>query len=188
MFRRWLFVFILALIFFYTTIAFISSQVTFPLITRSNVLNPKFYDYAGITHAHSIFSTGSGTIEEIAKYANIAHCQFVIVTDLNPNQKLKLIEGYRDDVLVIWGGEYSYLGGHLLAYNLPEAQTFKGPGQAQLFFNDLLSQDPRPASKGFAIAAHPFLPDHGWGNLKIKGLSGLEVLNLDSIWRSQIAK
>jgi len=185
--KRWVFFVLFLFVIFYTTLTFISSQVTFPLISSlSSVSKLKYYDYSGVTHVHSKLSTGSGTIDEIAQAASLANCDFLILTDLNVGQKPEFVEGYKDDVAVIWAGEFSYLGGHLLAYDLPETESFKGLGQAQIIFNDLLHQKPRPSSQGFLIASHPNLPQHTWGNLNDSGLTGMEVINLDSLWRDEI--
>lgn len=185
--KRFIFIFFIFGIFFLTTVFFIGSQVSFPLIpAASQALNPKFYDYSGVTHVHSALSTGSGSIEEIARAAARADSDFVIITDLNPTEKKDEAEGYHEDVLVIWGAEYSYLNGHLLAYDLKESSSFKGLGQAQMMFNELLSQKPRPASEGFLVAPHPFLPHHSWENLEAPGLKGMEVLNLNDLWRTVV--
>jgi hypothetical protein len=183
--KRWFFIVFILGIFFFTTIALISSHVSFPLILPTGkILNSRFYDYSGITHVHSALSTGSGTVSAITKAAAVTGCNFLILTDLNPLNDGHSIDGYHDDVLVIWAGEYSYLGGHLLSYDIPEARKFNGPGQAQIFFNDYLEK--KPTTSGFVIAAHPFLPQHSWENLKLSGLRGMEVLNLESLWHSEI--
>jgi hypothetical protein len=122
----------------------------------------------------------------LVRAANLTGCAFIIVTDLNPTYDFEEIEGYRNDVLIIGAGEYSFLTGHLLAYDLREARGFKGPGQNQIFFNDLLEKKLRPIKNGFVIAAHPFLQQHSWGNLNQPGLTGMEVLNLDSLWHGEI--
>jgi hypothetical protein len=187
--KRWLFIFIFMSVFFFTAIAFIASEVTFPLIHSTGItLNQKYYDYAGISHAHSSASTGSGSFEEITRAANKAGCKFIVFTDLNPTNLSSEAKGYSDDVLAIWGAEYSYLGGHILAYGLPESNTLVGLGQTQLFFNDLLHQKTRKPDRGFVIAAHPFLPEHSWESLQDPGLTGMEVLNLEEIWRTAVSK
>jgi hypothetical protein len=187
--KRWFFTIFLLFTFIFTIIGILSSQVSFPLILPTNkVRNGKFYDYSGITHAHTLLSTGSGTVLSLAKAAALAHCNFLIVTDLNPYQKKDNDEGYHNEVLVIEAGEYSYLTGHLLAYDLPEAKRFKGAGQTQIFFNDLLDKKKRNYKDGFLIAAHPFLPQHSWENIESPGLDGMEVINLDSIWHRNISR
>ncbi len=189
--KRWFFSISLLGIFFFTAVAFISWQIRFPLVKSAPVgLNPKFYDYAGITHVHSNLSTGSGTIEDITRAASKARCNFAIVTDLNTVPKNSADAGYRDDVLVILASEYSYLGGHLLTYGFPNSSSpfGLGMGQAQVIFNELLQQNPRPLKEGFLVAAHPFLPRHSWDNLQNSGLTGIEILNIDSIWRTALAQ
>jgi hypothetical protein len=185
--KRWIFTFFIFGIFFFTTVAFVSWQISFPLIPPSSQgLNPKFYDYAGITHVHSNRSTGSGSIIEIAKAAARANCQFVIVTDLNFTGKQNAPEGYHDDVMIILASEYSYMSGHLLTYGFKDSASFKGLGQAQIMFNEYLSQKPRSPSEGILVAPHPFLDHHRFENLDAPGLSGMEIINLNSIWRNEI--
>src|ERR1700677_1058466 len=104
--KRWLTIFFVTAIFFFTGIAFFSSQVTFPLVTQSpQTVGTKFYDYAGITHVHSILSTGSCHFKNIISSASKAHCSFLFFPDLNAQKIPSNIEGYRDDVLVVWAGE-----------------------------------------------------------------------------------
>jgi hypothetical protein len=185
--KRWIFIFFVLGVFFFTILAILTSQVRFPIILPTGkVLASKFYDYAGITHVHSASSTGSGSINDLIKAASITGCSFLIVTDLNPSYDPEKIEGYRNEVLIAGAGEYSYLTGHLLAYDLKESKSFKGPGQSQIFFNDLLEKKARPIKNGFVVAAHPFLPQHSWDNLYAPGLTGMEVLNLDSLWHGEI--
>src|SRR4051794_32971634 len=105
--KRWLFVFSLIGLFFFITVAFVSSQIGFPLIAPvSPGISHRYYDYSGITHVHSRLSTGSGSLNDITRVAYKAGCNFLIVTDLNQVVRPQNIEGYRDEVLVIWGGEY----------------------------------------------------------------------------------
>jgi hypothetical protein len=194
--KKWPFIISLLVIFGYTTVGFIGSRMRFPLLNRTDIGHMKrYYDYAGVTHAHSVLSTGLGEIDEIVLAANKARCDFLILTDLNITERPENIEGYRDDVLLIWGGEFSFLGGHVLAYGLPEKLPFTGLGEAQLYFNDRLVQgDPVVAGaklqaekpSEFFVAAHPYLAQHFWQTLDFNGLSGMEVLNLNSMWQDSL--
>lgn len=187
--KRWFVGFLLLSIFVYTAIAFLAYGVTFPLISPAKkYLSNRFYDYSGITHVHSKLSTGSGTIAEIALSAKKARCQFVILTDLNAMTKLAEAEGYMNDILMISGGEHTYLGGHLLVYNLANPEILKSIGQNQILFNDWLHQAKKEKKGGFLVAAHPFLPHKNMDALNLPGLQGMEVLNLDSIWNDQWAR
>ena len=184
--RRLFFITVLTIIFLYTLLGFISYQINFPLIPQSySFTGNKFYDYAGITHAQTNLSTGSGSIPELSQAAAQAGCQFLVITDLNLIEKPSEAEGYKNDVLVMLGGKFSFLGGHLLVYNFKGPWPFKGMGQSQIYFNDLL-QNAKP-SPSILVAAHPFLPRHSWENLSLPGLDGMEILNLDSIWHTALS-
>lgn len=50
------------------------------------------FEYTGAIHVHSIFSDGSGDINEITQYANESGLDFVILTDHNTLRALH--EGY----------------------------------------------------------------------------------------------
>lgn len=178
------FIIFLVLIFLYTLLGFINYQINLPLITSARVIDTRFYDYAGITHIQTQLSTGSGTINEISNAAYKAQCSFLIVTDLNVLDDLSAFEGYKNDVLVIAGSKFSFLGGHLLVYNHKDPWPFKGLGQAQIYFNDLLQTS--SAKKPILVAAHPFLSKHSWDKLTYAGLSGMEVLNIDKLWQSEL--
>jgi hypothetical protein len=51
--------------------------------------------------------------------------------------------------------------------------------------DDALQQDSKHRSRGVLIAAHPLLEHREWENMNLPGLNGLEVVNIDSIWRQQ---
>jgi len=174
-------------VFIYTIFGFLAFRVSFPIVQASRVFDfkSKYYDYAGATNIHSRLSNGSGTLSEIILAASHAKNDFIIFTDLNRTARPEAVEGYRNDLLVIWGGEFSYLTGHLLAFNLPSLIPYSGAGQAQIYFNDLLSQKPTHDDV-VLIAAHPFLSDRLWPDLKYPGLDGLEVLNVTSVWREAL--
>jgi len=182
---KWLILTPCLLIFLYTVFGFFAFHMNFPILRPGPMRGPvKYYDYAGITHVHSRLSTGSGTLKEIIIAAAKASNEFLIFTDLNVTARPEAVEGYRENVLVIWAGEYSYLGGHLLAYDLPQPLPYSGAGQAQMYFADLLSQTTSEKSKTqtLLIAAHPFLPQQNFERLDLPGLGGLEVINLNSLW------
>lgn len=141
----------------------------------------RYFDYKGITHVHSILSTGSGSPSEIVRLAHELKFDFVIFTELNLYEHDQPIEGYFNNVLAMEGGEYSYLDSRLLYYNRPPHQPPTGKGQAQVFFADLLSQHPRPQETGFLVLAHPLHTRYPWTGEYPKGLDGIEVINLKRI-------
>lgn len=187
--KRYLYVFGVFFFLVYTFIGFIAYQASFPIVSsKHGVLNNKFYDYAGITHVHTESSTGSGTLDEVISAAATTNCHFLVITDLNNGLDLEEVNGYRKNVLVIRGGEYSFLSGHILGYDLPDNTNLRGPGQNQIFFNERLNQKKENPGDGFLIAAHPFLPHQSWTDMSFPGLHGMEVLNLDSIWSYALEK
>jgi hypothetical protein len=149
---------------------------------------PGYYDYRGITHTHSILSTGSGTPTEIIDVANEMQLDFLFFTEVNPPDRATELEGYRGRLLVLTGGEYSYLDSRLMYYGAPETQPPQKMGQAQIYFADLLSQKSRSFDQGFVVLAHPLLTNSRWSGEYPEGLDGIEVLNLKSMletaWRS----
>src|SRR5579859_7085252 len=56
--------------------------------------------YPGALHMHSIYSDGSGTIEQIARAARLARLRWIIVTD-HDTLAGQAYEGWLEDVLVI---------------------------------------------------------------------------------------
>src|SRR5690606_30816665 len=74
------------------------------------IQNPEgLYDYKGLTHVHSKSSTGSGTHEEIIQAARQLGFDFLFFTEVNPVSQISGVEGYHQNLLVLSGGEYSYL-------------------------------------------------------------------------------
>lgn len=177
------FVFLPGLIFF-TTLVFISHQINFPLIPPMRpTLSKTFYDYSGITHVHSSLSTGSGDIPTIVEAAKTTNTQFVIITDLNPTSAKGFKEGYNENVLLMTGAEYGFSGGHLLSYGVNKERLDQGLGQNQILLSEQLSKPPSPNDPTFLIASHPFLDHSKWPDLNQPGLTGMEIINMESVWR-----
>ncbi len=143
-----------------------------------------FHDYAGVINVQTKESTGSGTFAEVTLAAQEAGLDFLFVTDVNrfdsPNKNL---EGYHANVLVFVDGEYSYLNSRLLNLGVSAERDLSGPGRAQVFFADQLSQRTRPAAQGMFVVAHPLRPKYLWVGDFPTGLDGIEVINLKSIWQ-----
>jgi hypothetical protein len=152
------------------------------LVPEINSLNPPgYYDYRGVTNVHSNASTGSGSYSEILQYAKNSKLDWIILTELNQPTRPGFIEGYFQDMLVLTGGEYSYLDSRLLYYgSRSNDEPPSGQSQTQVFFADILSQVQRP-QKDFVVLAHPYYARYTWkGDFPI-GLNGVEVINLKSI-------
>jgi hypothetical protein len=143
---------------------------------------PGYYDYRGVTHAHTLRSTGSGTPGEVIEAAKEAGLDYLILTDLNDFSQVPKTESYDGRLLVMVAGEYSYIDSHLLYYDAPADKPLSSIGQAQILFNDLLSQKTRSKDDGFLVLAHPFKMRYQWSGPYPEGLDGIEVINLMSIW------
>ncbi len=146
------------------------------------IQNPdNFYDYKGLTHVHSHASTGSGTYDEIIKSAQRLKFDYLFFTELNPDFHKTGAEGYHQNLLVLSGGEYSYLDSRLMYYNVAFSDPPVGKGKSQVFFADLLSQKNRAPDSGFVILAHPFLSKYLWSGPYPEGLNGIEIINLKRV-------
>ena len=55
-------------------------------------------ELTGAIHMHSVFSDGSGEVEEIARYAEEVGLDYLILTDHNTLRALK--EGMRDGIII----------------------------------------------------------------------------------------
>ncbi|MCC6278179.1 MAG: hypothetical protein IT289_09725 [Oligoflexia bacterium] len=172
--------------FLVTALTFVSYQATLPFISPPLPFEiRRFNHYSGVTHVHSQLSNGSGSIENIAKAAAIAQCDFVFVTDLNQTSPSPWEEGYQDGVLILKGQEFGHLNGHILAYGFSETEFLSGLGQTQMKIDDLLQQPRKVRGGGILIAAHPLLEHLQWQEPNLPGLDGMEILNADSLWRKK---
>ena len=102
------------------------------------------YRYMGAIHIHSIFSDGTGNIDEISRAAKKAGLDWIIITDHN---SLDIEEGYYNEVCVIKGEEISPLNdNHYLAIGIRECINSDNPAE---FVKEVKNQG------GFGFAAHP---------------------------------
>ena len=136
-----------------------------------------FVRVPGVVHVHTTHSDGAGTPERVARAARGAGLSFLVITDHNTDAARPL-SGYRDGVLVMVGAEISTHQGHLLGLGM-RPLTFPLGVDARNALDDVHHLG------GAAFAAHPTSPrdDLGWSGWALEGSWGLEVLNLDSLWR-----
>ena len=136
-----------------------------------------YYDYSGIIHCHSVYSDGSGTVEEIMEAANRAEAYFVILTD--HDERLALADGkegwYKRSLLLV-GEEPSTQAGHLLGLGIPDAVWRFGP-EPQEAIEDIKELG------GLAFIAHPYHPRNPWRDWTIRHHDGIEIFNGDTLWR-----
>ncbi len=136
-----------------------------------------YYDYSGIIHCHSVYSDGSGTVEEIMEAANRAAVDFLILTD--HAERLALADGkegwYKGSLLLV-GEELYTQAGHLLGLRIPDAVWKFGP-EPQEAVDDIKELG------GLAFIAHPYNPKNSWKEWTIKRYDGMEIINGDTLWR-----
>ncbi|NLC37984.1 MAG: CehA/McbA family metallohydrolase [Clostridia bacterium] len=144
------------------------------------------YEYIGNLHVHSLYSDGTGSMEEIASAAAKAGIDFVIVTDHGTLQALREgKEGWYKEVLILIGMEINRPCNHYLALNI----------EREIADN---SQDPRKvidavaSQQGLGFIAHPhekgsklvldgdFFP---WVDWEVDGYTGIEIWNYSSQFR-----
>ncbi len=131
----------------------------------------------GAAHVHTTLSDGAGAPEYVVQEGRAAGLSFLLITDHDTDAGRSL-RGYRDGMLVLAGTEISTHQGHLLGLGM---RPFSFP----------LARDARNALDdvkhlgGTAFVAHPASArdDLAWSGWELDGPWGLEVLNLDSLWR-----
>jgi hypothetical protein len=109
------------------------------------------HDLACVAHLHSTYSDGTGTVPEIARAAQHAGADVVLLTDHDTLEaKRRGEEGWYGPVLLLVGEEISPRGGnHYLAFGLDEHVRHKGkePGEICKAVRD---------GGGVGFAAHPW--------------------------------
>ncbi len=93
---------------------------------------PKYYDVKGILNLHSKAGLGSGSTDDIVSAAKKSNVDFVVITDVNIFGTADYFSGYKDNVLVLQGGRYSYLSSQLLYLpDTPSKLRFSGLGKPE---------------------------------------------------------
>jgi hypothetical protein len=150
-------------------------------LPRVNLMS--VYEYVGNPHAHTSYSTdGAGLHAEVAKAAEEAGLNFVIVTD--HNVWVDGCEQYYGSVLVLVGEEVHDVrrqpqGNHLLAYNAgTELTPFASDPQRLI--------DEAIRHGGTSYLAHPYdyssplgrhLHAAPWYDWDVRGFTGMEIWN-----------
>ncbi|HEU4322400.1 MAG TPA: CehA/McbA family metallohydrolase [Roseiflexaceae bacterium] len=149
--------------------------------------------YSGALHMHTIFSDGTGTIEEVAIAARAAGLEWIIVTD-HDTLDGRFYEGWHDNLLVIVDHEITPDRNHFLALDVDE-----------VIDNTLSPQDYVDAvyeRGGFGVIAHPdervandFKDIYRWDDWTVDGPRqregrsvGIELWNLMSDWGDRLTQ
>jgi hypothetical protein len=147
----------------------------------------------GALHMHTLFSDGTGTVEELALAARRAGLRWIIITD-HDTLEAAPSAGWMHDVLVIVGHEITPDHNHFLALNVNE-----------VIDNTLAPQDfvdAVYARGGFGIIAHPdeqvansFKDIYRWDDWSVDGPRqregkpvGIELWNLLSDWGEHLTQ
>jgi hypothetical protein len=157
-----------------------------------------YREYVGNLHTHSVYSDGTGTHEDIARAAEEAGLNFVIVTD--HNVRAEGVEGYHGRTLLLAGEELHNVrrqppGNHLLVYGAEQEMAPYAFGSAQTLIRTV------SARGGFCYIAHPVerssplgpdLDAIPWTDWPIQGVTGLEIWNYMSefkglLWSKPVA-
>jgi hypothetical protein len=149
------------------------------------------YEYIGALHMHSVFSDGSGKVDEIAGFADEVGLDFIVLTDHNTLRALK--EGYEK-----WYGKTLLLVGceindkenknHYLALNIKE--TYSTRISAKEYVRKIKEAGgigflAHPHEKRTHMAEHPPYP---WTEWDTKDFTGIEIWNHMSEWMENLTE
>jgi len=124
----------------------------------------------GVIHVHSVYSDGTGTVEEIARTADRQGLDFLILTDHNTlRSKAEGKEGRHDRTLVLIGDEISTAGGHYLALRVPREIPAREEAQ--------WTMEQVSAAGGLGFIPHPFWKKSPWKGPVDQGFTGIEIYN-----------
>ncbi|MBC8162778.1 MAG: PHP domain-containing protein [Roseiflexaceae bacterium] len=151
------------------------------------------YTYPGAIHMHTVFSDGSGTVDELVHAAREAGLRWIIITD-HDTLAGQPFEGWRKDVLVLIEHEITPSRNHFLALNVDQVVNNQLPPQQ--FVDEVYARG------GFGIIAHPdeqvksdFKDIYRWDDWQIDGPSardgrpvGIELWNAMSDWAEHLTQ
>ena len=129
--------------------------------------------YAGDNHSHSIYSDGSGTIEQNYASAQNKGLSFLTSTDHNTiNQQTDVYTYSTSTFLGLLGEEVTSSYGHSLAYNIDRLIDWRQSPQTMI--NDVISCK---GGTGLLYIAHPYYPGLEWDDHTVTNFTGIEVWN-----------
>lgn len=148
-------------------------------------------EYVGAVHMHSIFSDGSGKVEEIAKAASETGLDYIILTDHNTMRALdEGFEKWYDNTLLLVGCEINDKENknHYLALRINE--PFSTRMSAKSYVKQVND------AGGFGFIAHPLEkrthmeehPPYPWIDWDINDFTGIEIWNHMSEWMENLTE
>lgn len=146
-------------------------------------LGPTLYESVGALHMHSLYSDGTGTVPEIARFAGQKGLEWIIITD-HEHLKAKKNgeEGWYGKTAVLVGSELGDedLPNHYLAFGIDKVPDQSDP---------VRMVEEVHAMGGFGAIAHPHEKRHRVGNLPAypwtawdADIDGIEIWNQLSQW------
>jgi len=149
------------------------------------------YDYRGVIHCHSTYSDGTGDMEEIAKAANDAGLDFVMMTD---HDQMKPVEDgqekWNGSSLIICGTEVTPDKNHYIVFGdkkLRDVDKLRGLKPQEYI-------DAVNAQGWFGFIAHPDhggttkfgIPSYRWEDWNVTNYTGMGLWDLMTDWQSQL--
>jgi len=143
------------------------------------------HEYIGAIHMHSVYSDGSGKVEDIITDANEVGLDYIMLTDHNTLRALKEgYEGWHNDTLLLVGCEINDKENknHYLAFGIDE------PYSTRLSAKEYVSKVKTSGGIGFiahphekrsSMKEHPAFP---WVEWDSKDFTGIEIWNHMSEW------
>lgn len=147
------------------------------------------YEYSGSVHAHSIYSDGSGRIDEIVQAAQEAELDFLILTDHNTlRAKREGHEGLYDNTYLMVGYEINDRENKNHCLVLGTEDTLPTRLSAYEYLKIIKEQ------KGVTFIAHPNerrsvskeYPPYPWTAWDTDLFDGIEIWNHMSEWMEQL--
>lgn len=143
------------------------------------------FEYVGALHMHSTFSDGSGTVKEIAGFADEVGLDYIILTDHNTLRALNEgYEGWHGKTLLLVGCEINDRNNlnHYLAFGINETISTRLPAKEYV----KIVKD----SGGIGFLAHPHEkrssmkehPPYPWNEWDTNDFNGIEIWNHMSEW------
>ena len=149
------------------------------------------YEYIGALHMHSVYSDGSGEVEDIAQFADEVGLDFILLTDHNTLRALN--EGYEKwygNTLLLVGCEINDKENknHYLAFGINEAYS------TRMAAKDYVRKVKEAGGIGFLahphekrthMKEHPPYPWTEWGS---EDFNGIEIWNHMSEWMENLTE
>lgn len=159
------------------------------MISRDPSANTPLWEYTGVIHIHSVFSDGTGGLNDLVKPAKELGLDFLVLTDhMTVQAQSKGWEGYHDRVLLLVGYEHNDIANH-------NHYLVLGKGVEVIPSNAAPVYVAEARKRGYiGFIAHPeerrsripMLPPYPWDNWNISEFDGIEIWNLMSDWVEQV--